>query len=423
MRFKQALWDGTDPLYAPCVRQSKRWFYWRPPARYVAAGYDASAVRLMGESGDGLDLDRAEQARDLTRDMLRHYDASEAQVTPGSWNWLIGRYKADEFSPYQEVKANTRESYRNSMERLAAYIGSTQIRDTDLTALKRCQKAMKEGHEVRAREYNERAEREGFDLRPVDATDYVKRMFTMMRILIGYGVQIKAPGARDVRDILSELRIKSPKPRTASPTEAHIAAIVAASDAAGNQAFSLGLLCQWWLTLRAVDVRGQWLGKGSSARWADGLTWDMLDKGITTLRKTPSKTERSAPDELVFDLTQIPELRDRLAAIPQEQRVGPVIKQPNGIPFQRDRWSKLFRLYADAAGVPRDVWMMDTRAGAINHAKRQGASSIQLQHQANHAQSSTTDRYVRERSESVNTVIQMRHAAQWGGDTTTAERA
>ncbi len=65
--FRQALWDGSDPLYAPCMRQSKRWFYWRPPARYVKAGYNKSPIRLPGEQGDGQDQARAQKARDLTR--------------------------------------------------------------------------------------------------------------------------------------------------------------------------------------------------------------------------------------------------------------------------------------------------------------------------------------------------------------------
>lgn len=408
MRFKSALWDGSDPLYAPCTRLSKKWLYWRAPAQYVKAGYSITSYRLPGEVGDGQDQARAQKARDLTREMLRFYEASETQVAPGSWLWLIGRYKSDEFSPIHDVKENTRESYMGMMARLETAIGSTLIADTDLVALKRWQKAMKEGHEARSREFNQRAEERGFCPRPVDATDYVKRMFQMIRTVIGYGVQIKAPGARDVRDILSEMRIKAPKPRNVSPTEDHIAAVVAVADEAGNSIFSLGILCQWWLTLRAVDVRGQWLGKGSAARWADGLTWDMMDKDLTTLRKVPSKTERAAPEALVFDLTLLPELRERLLAIPQDQRIGPVIKQANDVPFQRDAWSKTFRKYADLAGVPREVWMMDTRAGAINHAKRQGASQIQMQHQANHSQSSTTDRYIRERSDTVNTVIQMR---------------
>lgn len=408
MAFKPALWDGSDPLYAPCVRQSKKWFYWRPPAAYVAAGFCKDQVKLDGTAGDGLDLDRAQKARDLTREMLRFHEASTTAIEHGTWLWLIARYKSDEFSPLQEVKDNTRADYMHRLSRLETSISKVMIADTDLTALKRWQRAMTVSHEARIAEFNARAELGGFDTRDCDATHYVKSMFTMIRIITGYGVQIKAPGARDVRDILSEMRIKSPRPRQTSPTPEQVQAVVAQSDADGNAAFSLGLLCQWWLTLRAVDVRGQWLGKGADKRWADGMTWAMLDKDLTTLCKTPSKTEAAAPDALVFDLTLIPELRDRLQAIPMDQRIGPVIKQPNGVPFQADRWAKLFRKYADKAGIPRDVWMMDTRAGAINHAKNHGASHIQMQHQANHAQASTTDRYVRERSGTVNEVISMR---------------
>lgn len=247
-----------------------------------------------------------------------------------------------------------------------------------------------------------------FRPRPIDATDYVKRMFTTLRILVGYGVQIKAPGARDVREILSELRIESPRPRTQYPTESQMKAILRQADIAGNTAFALGLLCQWWLALRAVDVRGQWLGAGKNARWADGLTWDMIDKELIWLRKTPSKTERSADTGFEFDLRMVPEIRARLEAIPTDQRIGPVIKQANGQPFHQHRWTKLFRIYADQAGIPRDLRMMDTRAGAINHAKLAGASPADLQRHAGHANMEMTERYVRGHDDVRGKVIEMR---------------
>lgn len=65
------------------------------------------------------------------------------------------------------------------------------------------------------------------------------------------------------------------------------------------------------------------------------------------------------------------------------------------MPFDRYRWSGKFRTYRTVAGVPRDVWMMDTRAGAITDAKRAGASKVLMQHQANHASDKTTNRYIR----------------------------
>jgi integrase len=378
----------SDPTYAPGISRAKQFFYWRPSAAFVKQGYSDQGYRLPGQAGDGLDLDRAAKCRELTRKMLLWASGNDRpKVEPGTWLWLIGRYKTDEFSPFQEVKANTRETYLFSLARWETAIGGTMIRSTDLPAIKRWQKAMQDNGRSLA---------------------YIKRMFTMLRIITGYGVQIKAPGARDVRDIFGEMRIKAPKPRSIAASEAQIMAVVAKADAAGYRAFSTGILFQWWLTLRAVDVRGQWLGMGAQKRWADGLTWDMLDSDLTTLRKAASKTEGTSGEVMLFDLTLLPDLRARLQAIPQDQRVGPVIKDATGKPFDQRQWPKLWRRFANRAGVPADVWLMDIRAGAINDAKRAGASQEDRQRQAGHASPEMTERYTREHDAVRNKVIQIR---------------
>jgi hypothetical protein len=364
MNYDLARLDG-DPSYAPGMARAKQFFYWRPSPALVKQGYCRDMHKLPGQVGDGLDLDRAAKCRELTRDMLRWASGNDRpKVEIGTWLWLIGRYKSDEFSPFQELKDNSRRDYLFSLSRWETAIGATRILDADLPAIKRWQKAMKDNGRSVA---------------------YIKRMFTTLRIITSYGVQIKADGARDVKDILGEMRIKSPKPRKNFATGSQVVAVAAQADKAGHSGFATGILIQWWLTLRAVDVRGQWLGLGPQKRWADGLTWDMLDSDITRLRKVASKTEASAPDAMVFDLTLLPELRARLQAIPMSQRVGPVIKDAAGKPYDTDAWSKLWRRFADRAGVPTDVWMMDIRAGAINHAKDAGASQEDRQRQANHA--------------------------------------
>ncbi len=379
--------DG-DPTYAPGISRAKQFFYWRPSVAFVKQGYSDQGYRLPGQDGDGLDLDRAAKCRELTREMLLWASGNDRpKVEPGTWLWLIGRYKSDEFSPFREVKDNTREAYLFSLSRWETAIGGTSILAADLPAIKRWQKAMQDNGRSVA---------------------YIKRMFTLLRIITGYGVQIKAPGARDVRDILNELRIKAPKPRIIAASEAQIMAVVGKADAAGYRAFSTGILFQWWLTLRAVDVRGQWLGMGAQKRWADGLTWDMLSGDLTALRKAASKTEGSSGDVMVFDLTPLPDLRARLQAIPQDQRIGPVIKDNAGKPYDKRQWAKLWRRFANAAGVPADVWLMDIRAGAINDAKRAGASQEDRQRQAGHASPEMTERYTREHDVVRNKVIQMR---------------
>lgn len=376
--------NGDDPTYAPGMFRAKDLYYWRPAPHLVKAGYRKDQPRLVGRDGDGRDLERAAQCRDFTREMLRWEEAEDrAKAKPGTWGWLIGRYKADDVSPFQEVKANTRADYRFSLDRWQEAIGDVGIADTDYTTIKRWEKAMIE---------------KGRSLH------YIKSMFTKLRIVAGYGIRLEVKRASEVKAILSEMRFRAAPPRTVYPTEAQVMAIVAEADRAGQGAYATGLLLQWWLTLRAVDVRGQFL----DGRWADGLTWDMIDRDITTLRKVASKTAKTAPQAMEFDLMLLPDVRARLQAIPKDQRIGPVIKKANGQPFTKRHWSALFATFRTAAGVPDEVCMMDVRAGAINHAREAGASMEDRQRQAQHASPSTTEIYTRGHDEVRNRVIKLR---------------
>lgn len=386
MNFEPALWDGSDPSYAPCVAMTKGIPYWKAPAKYRKAGYKITSVRLHG--------DFAAKARELTREMVQWFEGDKPKVEPNTWHHLIARYKGDDVSPYQEVKANTRRTYADDLAYWEPVIGHMPIADMTFIEAKKIVRGM----EAKGR-----------------SDHFIKAKFTMLRMLAGYGVALQLPGAREVKEVLGELRLKAPKPRTAAPKEAQIMAIIGKADAAGDTSFALGLLIQWRLTLRAIDVRGDYFpisGDDRSGicrggqRWADGLTWDMIDRDITTLTKTPSKTRDKMPEALVFDLTLVPDLRARLQAA--ETRVGPVITDRHGMPYSRYAWSDMFRKYRAEAEVPDAVWMMDTRAGALNDARRKGADPLALQRQANHADFKTTQRYLREKSEGANNVLRIR---------------
>lgn len=305
---------------------------------------------------------------------------------PKTWCQLIARYMTDDISPYRDVKTNTRKSYDFQLNRWAEEIGSVALEDTDYAAIKGWQRKM----EIDGRSHH-----------------YIKGMFTMLRIVAAYGVMLRAPGADSVRSILSAMRFSASAPRTVAPTQEQIEAIIAKADEAGDSMFALGLSLQWWLTLRAVDVRGQML----DGRWQDGLTWTMVSSDLSTITKVPSKTERSNAEPMVWSLHSLPEIRARLAAIPSDERVGPVIKRAGGKTYDRFLWSDLFRRYRKQAGVPDEIKLMDTRAGAINHAKNAGATPIEMQHAANHADFSTTNRYVRGRNDAANKVIDLRRTS------------
>lgn len=296
-QFSEALWDGSDPLYAPCISWTGKYPSWKCPKRYLDAGYEVRSVRLQppGHRDDEHQPERALECRRLTQALMNWWNNLDTPDTmPDTWEWVIHHYRTDEFSPYQEVKANTRESYDGLCDRWLAVIGHMKVSTLDFVTIKKIQKAMQDAGRT---------------------VSNIKRMFTMLRTLARYAYMMKATGAGEVVAILSNIRLKSPPARSVSPTREEIEAIVAESDKAGCYSFSAGLLLQFEYILRAVDVRGQWLvddGQGGitrtnkagvTKRWQDGLTWDMFDPELTKFEKVISKTAGSLPEPYEFDLT------------------------------------------------------------------------------------------------------------------------
>lgn len=409
MRYENSLFDGSDPLYAPGAGWSGRWCYWKPTPKFRKMGYTVSSVRLPGEKGDGRDEERAREARRLTREMLAHFHADTPTLEQGTWRWLIHRYRNDKHSPIHRVKANTRANYDWCLDRWVKIIGDTRISKTGYENLCDIVDAMKQANR---------------------STSYIHRMFNRLRAVASYGVLIEDPAATKVSVILSKMRLQAPPKRSVAPTREQVRAIIDEADARGMFAFATGILIQWTFALRAVDVRGQWLPcdpaaggivrevyldrrrKGRPAswiRWQDGLTWEMFDEGLTGFTKVISKTEKSMPEPIRFDLTDAPEIRARLAILRNRGRLGPVItSETHAQPYTTHSWGHAWRNLRDDLKLPKGIAMMDLRAGALTEAKAMGANPYDLRDAAGHLQVTTTDRYARSRDDSVAKVVKLR---------------
>lgn len=397
-RFKQALWDNSDPTYAPGLTPSKDWFYWVASKKFAALGYEPKREKLDGVKGDGRDLERAARCRALTRQMIRHFAGEdEPKIEVGTWAWIIHRYRTDKESPYQGVKGNTRQNYDMLCDAWEKAIGKASIANANYQAAMRWQNAMKDGGK---------------------SQDWIHRMFTMLRSVNNYGALIEHAECKRFKDVLSSMRIKVPKPAQTEGTPEQVLAIIAEADKAKLPMFALGCLMQWWWALRAVDVRGQWLDvkPGEDAaivrdgkRWADGMTWDMIDADVTRLTKVISKTQNTTGTVKSFDLTQVPEIRERLLAVPKDKRVGPVIVNPTtGLPYSIYGWSNAWRRCRRAAGVPEHVKNMGTRSAAGTHGAETGADPFSLRDALGHGHVAMTDRYVRGGDKATARVIDLR---------------
>lgn len=58
---------------------------------------------------------------------------------------------------------------------------------------------------------------------------------------------------------------------------------------------------------------------------------------------------------------------------PLEQRTGAIIKDETDQPVRDGSYCRWFRQIARAAGIPDEVWLMDTRAGGATEAEEAGA--------------------------------------------------
>jgi integrase len=374
---------GPDPEYAPSRKETNGCAYWRAPQKYIKAGYAVKSVRLHGDFEQ-----QAAKCRELTREMLEWHQNGEPVVV-GTFNELIARYRNDKFSPYQKVQLDTRRGYDDVIKRWKSSIGNVTVESVGFEDANLIIEAMKN---------NGRSD------------DYIARHMTQLRMIVGYGKVIQFPGAASLKEVLSFIKVKRPRPSQVAATREQVLAVVAAAEADGHKGFALGLLIQWWTAVRPVEVRGKKVRQpDGSMQWSSGLLWgEHIDVDATRMTKVFSKTEESTGADIDISLALLPDVRERLLSIPREERVGPVIRQSNGRVFDRHQWGKLWARYRTRCDIPAKVKVMHTRAGAISEARAMGVSKDDARDLAGHSNTTTTNIYERRKGDVQERVIQLR---------------
>lgn len=389
MRFRDSVWDDSEPEYAPCLKEIRPGYYrWVTPPKYREAGY---AIKTYPVKGDTLEQ-RAAMARELTRDMLSWYDGATNGREPGTWGWLSGRYRSDEDSGIWDVQPKTRERYKRELNKIDDIVGRLKISDTNHAMLKSWERAMREKGR---------------------SAHYIKSFFTHWGLINTHGILIEVERCKELALIRSKMRIRGGGKRSTYITRDEVNAVVAEADRRGWHMVSLSVLLRFEYMLRGVDVYGQWEPaedrtggiQHKGRMWVNGLCWEMFTPDLNQFSKVISKTAASNPDPYHFDV--IPEVRRRLLQKPKNQRVGPVIVMPDGLPPKHDIITKRFKTIVRHLELSDDLQIRDNRAGGITEAKSV-ADPFMLRDAAQHTQISTTDRYVRGRSDAANKVVQMR---------------
>lgn len=340
--------------------------YWDPHRAVKGAPDCLSAIRLPDGASDDEIAAECQKRTEALRDELQKLGAPPTY--DGTIKALIGIYRHDTTSSLHTVKHSTKvRDYEPSLRVLEASVGSRRI---DL---------LKRSDFVRwFTEWKKKGHRR--------ASGAIK----LLRLVISYGAGERLHGCAQARAILSDIRFDQPEPRRVAMTYDQCLAIVKKSAELKCPSIGFVEALKFETALRRIDVIGEWAPdeNGGPFRWT-GLTMGDI-KGMVLRIKT-SKTGA----EVARDLKVMPLVTEALKAY-RLPEIGPVvIDEDHGKPYWENRYTEKFRKVRDAAGVPADVWSMDSRAGAVSEIVEATGSLEAGREMATHTTAKMTLRYSR----------------------------
>ena len=233
----------------------------------------------------------------------------------------------------------------------------------------------------------------------------------LLRAILSFGASEQYESCSTAREILSLMKFETPKPRMVALTLEHANAIIDEAIKQGYLSIALTQAIQFETALRRIDIIGEWetdtdnLGGiiEGNKRWV-GPDRSSIDKNwifTTVTSKTGVKTKHDLSacelTKKVIDLGALPAL-------------GPlIVAEHSGKPYLARQYGRKFREIARAAGVPDEVYSMDSRAGAISEADLATGGDIDKARRfATHNDQKTTKKYIRNDPLDLNREIALR---------------
>jgi hypothetical protein len=401
-KIGRTLADGTKLTYwiAKQVRRDTRGFPDRsiglpplPPDADAAtlASLEAAWSALCHEHSARLDawIDR-EENEGASRLTITRYDGTILSA--------CRIYQEHPLSGFHKVKHNTRKTYVKDLKLIERSVGHKRIRNVTVLHVKHWYDEWRRPAEPGGPERIDRAH------------DGV----AMLRTVIYFNAALRNQDCKLLAGELEHVKFERSGAREHELTLAHVRAFVRTAREFGEKGImppertlhlSIGVTAQFEMTLRQMDIIGEWTPAGANRRlpegivaldrgheiWAGFFTWENIP-GWRWRMKTSKSKYRSAAD---FDLTKYDLLMPLLEAVPRENRTGAIVKGEKNLPVRQAMYARWFRQIARAAGIPDEVWNMDARAGGATEADEAGAPLEAIQAALTHTKESTTLRYIR----------------------------
>jgi len=230
---------------------------------------------------------------------------------------------------------------------------------------------------------------------------------------------------------MHKMKFPMGKPRNSILTADQVVALRTAAHKLEFHSVALAQAFQFELMLRQKDVIGEWVPmsepgvsdiKDGNEKWLRGLRWNEIDVNLV-LRHVTSKRNKEIEVDLHNAPMVIEELKRLVGLAPDEKLLrehlppsGAIIRR-GALPYLAINFRRDWRACARAAGIPDDVYNMDSRAGAISEATEFGADLEHVRHAATHSDIAMTQRYSRGSRQKVDNVMQLRAAHRNGRKT------
>lgn len=305
-------------------------------------------------------------------------NASKPRGFDGTISSLIHLYRTNKESPYFQLKHSTRiRDYEPALKLIDKTVGKRRI------------------DALRGSDFRRWYVEWGSKGRVRRAHGAIRKL----RLLLSYGVQEKLPGCGQAREILSLMEFDAPPVRKVKMEYEHALAICKKALELGRPSIALTQALQWDTALRRIHIIGEWVpvkdgDEGGIVRgktqWKGLTAADISPDMILTVPETSKNKKATTHDLKVCDLVQFVLQHTSLP------KFGPlIVSEVTGLPYRENYYATEWREIANAAGVPENVWSMDSRAGAISEAELATKSIEAARKMAGHTNVKTTMGYVR----------------------------
>lgn len=319
------------------------------------------------------------------------------EPAPRTLSDLLTAYQTHPNSKYHKLRYHVRQNHAGMLKRIEAMYGSTPLLEIRAAKLKAWHDEWSAGGKVSSGHsfLGQLSSASTFGIVWLEDADCVRMSM-----------------------ILSKLKMEPPEPRGVFLTAPQVEAIRLMAHSWGWHSMALAQAFQFDLMLRQKDVIGEYVPftePGESEvrfrgqKWLRGITWEEVDADMV-LTHTTSKRKKPIEAELLL----CPMIVEELAFIGGRKATGPIIiNECTGMPWSAAEFRRKWRLLANAAGIPKEVCNMDSRAGAISEAYAAGVPEDQIRQSATHSSATMTQRYNRNRDRGVRSnVLAMRAQAR-----------